>query len=237
MTSPMLTTPEGDLLTRSAVHAALGEPVRLAIVESLLLSDLTPQDIVNGMNIRSNLLAHHLNVLENAGLISRTRSEGDGRRRYLRISSDAPTVRLRIRSLEATRVLFVCSDGGGRSQLAGRLFADRSSVEVMSAGVNPATSIGSGLKDAADRLGITELESSPTAVSDLTSTPDLVITLCDVVRESPELPVDSSTPLLHWSLPTPSPESSSDHEAIATDLTGRLDRLVAALDPSVTEIA
>jgi ArsR family transcriptional regulator, arsenate/arsenite/antimonite-responsive transcriptional repressor / arsenate reductase (thioredoxin) len=33
----------------------------------------------------SNLLAHHLRVLEEAGLVTRHRSEGDKRRSYLRL--------------------------------------------------------------------------------------------------------------------------------------------------------
>src|SRR3546814_5969508 len=37
----------------------------------------------------SNLLAHHLKVLEGAGLIVRTRSEGDRRRSYVRMVPEA----------------------------------------------------------------------------------------------------------------------------------------------------
>ena len=83
MNQPELAPMDDALHDRSTVFAALGEPVRLAIVESLLLSDLTPQDIVTALDIRSNLLAHHLNVLQAAGLLERIRSTGDGRRRYL----------------------------------------------------------------------------------------------------------------------------------------------------------
>ncbi len=35
--------------------------------------------------IPSNLLAHHLHVLEQAGIITRRRSEGDRRRTYLQL--------------------------------------------------------------------------------------------------------------------------------------------------------
>ena len=63
-------------------HAALGDPSRLAIVDHLVLSDRSPQELQRLIDIPSNLLAHHLEVLEAVGLIERSRSSGDGRRRY-----------------------------------------------------------------------------------------------------------------------------------------------------------
>lgn len=39
--------------------------------------------------MRSNLLAHHLNVLTDAGLLVRSRSEADRRRTHLRLAPDA----------------------------------------------------------------------------------------------------------------------------------------------------
>ena len=70
---------------RAAVHAALGEPSRLAIVDHLAASDRSPQDLQEAVGVPSNLLAHHLDVLEAAGLIERSRSSGDGRRRYVHL--------------------------------------------------------------------------------------------------------------------------------------------------------
>jgi DNA-binding HxlR family transcriptional regulator len=61
------------------------------------------------LTMPSNLLAHHLHVLEQAGIITRRRSEGDRRRTYLRLipgtldQLPAPPVRT------ARRVLFVCT--------------------------------------------------------------------------------------------------------------------------------
>ena len=94
---------------RSARHAALGDPVRLAIVDELTASDRSPSELQRRVDITSNLLSHHLDVLEHVGLISRSRSSGDGRRRYVHLHREAldaltPGVRR-----PAQRALFVCT--------------------------------------------------------------------------------------------------------------------------------
>src|SRR6478609_9967241 len=77
---------------RAAVHAALGEPVRLAIVDRLALGDASPGELAEAVGLGSNLLAHHLKVLEDAGVIRRVRSEGDRRRSYVQLRLDDPIV-------------------------------------------------------------------------------------------------------------------------------------------------
>ena len=62
---------------RAAIHAALSEPARLAMVDALAASDLAPIELRRITGIESNLLAHHLDVLEEVGLIERSRSSGD----------------------------------------------------------------------------------------------------------------------------------------------------------------
>jgi ArsR family transcriptional regulator, arsenate/arsenite/antimonite-responsive transcriptional repressor / arsenate reductase (thioredoxin) len=74
-----------SVIERAAVHAALGEPVRLAIVEDLAVSDRSPKELAARFSVPSNLLAHHLDVLEGVGLIERFTSAGDRRRRYVRL--------------------------------------------------------------------------------------------------------------------------------------------------------
>ena len=45
---------------RAARHAALGDPIRLAMVDALAVSDLTPSELQERFGMSSNLLAHHL---------------------------------------------------------------------------------------------------------------------------------------------------------------------------------
>lgn len=68
---------------RALVRAALGEPARLAIVDQLVLGDASPSEIGRQLGLPSNLLAHHLKLPEQAGVIERSRSERDRRRSYL----------------------------------------------------------------------------------------------------------------------------------------------------------
>ena len=75
---------------RAARHAALGDPARLAIVDELARSDRAPVELRRLVGLESNLLAHHLDVLEGVGMISRSRSSGDGRRRYAHLLPDSP---------------------------------------------------------------------------------------------------------------------------------------------------
>ena len=64
-------TASDALRRRAAVHAALGEPARLAIVDELAASDRSPSELGQRLGMASNLVAHHLEVLEAVGLIVR----------------------------------------------------------------------------------------------------------------------------------------------------------------------
>ena len=64
-------------LLRAARHGALSDPVRLAIVDALVLSDRAPVELRRLVGIESNLLAHHLDVLESVAMIERSKSSGD----------------------------------------------------------------------------------------------------------------------------------------------------------------
>jgi DNA-binding MarR family transcriptional regulator len=87
------------------VHAALADPARLQITDTLLAGDASPSELAAMLAMPSNLLAHHLHVLEQAGIITRRRSEGDRRRTYLQLipgaldSLAAPTARAALRVL------------------------------------------------------------------------------------------------------------------------------------------
>src|SRR5688500_17333016 len=100
---------------RAAVHAALGEPVRLAIVDDLATSDRTPSALAARFELAGNLLAHHLDVLERVGLIERVVSSGDRRRRYVRLRQHTDlTPGTQRRDGPA---LFVCTHNSARSQI------------------------------------------------------------------------------------------------------------------------
>lgn len=212
---------------RATRHAALGDPVRLAIVDELALSDRAPVELRRHLGIESNLLAHHLDVLEDAGLINRSRSSGDGRRRYvhlLREVYDGVAVRPRIR---AQRALFVCTQNSARSQLAAALWRDLTHTPADSAGTHPADRVNPGAVRAATRAGLDLEEAAPRPLSSITRPPDLVITVCDQAHEE----LDDAEGWLHWSIPDPVPVGTkAAFDATVGELRNRMTAVVTVED-------
>src|ERR1035438_2672364 len=147
----MNTEQMADVTARAAVHAALADPARLLITDTLAVGDVSPSELAAMLGMPSNLLAHHLHVLEQAGLLTRRRSEGDRRRSYLRLVPGALDSLSRPPARRARRVLFVCTANSARSHLAAALWRRASKVPAASAGTHPAAAIAAGAIAAAGR--------------------------------------------------------------------------------------
>jgi DNA-binding MarR family transcriptional regulator len=117
-----------------AIHAALGDPVRLALVDDLACCDRSPSELSERHHLATNLLAHHLDVLELAGLVERGPSAGDGRRRYVRLVPSALDALGTAVTEPPARILFLCSHNSARSQLAAALWISRTGLPDGSAG-------------------------------------------------------------------------------------------------------
>jgi ArsR family transcriptional regulator, arsenate/arsenite/antimonite-responsive transcriptional repressor / arsenate reductase (thioredoxin) len=216
---------ERSVMRRAARHAALGEPVRLAIADALALGDASPSELAHLLNLSSNLLAHHLGVLEDAGVVVRSRSEADRRRTYVRLTKAGyPLVAPRLADQPA-RVVFVCTQNSARSQLAQALWASRAGVPVASAGTHPASHVHPRAVAVARRHGF-ELRRARTAhVADVLRAGDLVVAVCDRAYE--EL---GTTVALHWSVPDPAGhEADAAFDEAFANLDERVGRLAAAL--------
>lgn len=180
------------------VHAALADATRLAIIDELVRSDRSPTELSRRFGIPGNLLAHHLDVLEGAGLILRLVSSGDRRRRYLRLRHDA-VAGIDLASPPApASVLFVCTHNSARSQLAAALWRKRTGRRAVSAGTQPADAVHPGAVAAAERAGLRLGRSRPRRL-DPSDEADLVVTVCDRAHE--ELAADPDW--WHWSVPDP----------------------------------
>jgi ArsR family transcriptional regulator, arsenate/arsenite/antimonite-responsive transcriptional repressor / arsenate reductase (thioredoxin) len=220
-------TPEqtSDLARRVAVHAALADPARLQITDTLLAGDASPSELAAMLAMPSNLLAHHLRVLEQAGIISRRRSEGDHRRSYLRLIPGTLDTPAGSPARGASRVLFVCTANSARSHLAAALWRQASALPAASAGTNPGARIDPGAIDAARRHHLPMRRTRPRHIDDVRQDGDLVITVCDLARE--EL---GATAAVHWSVPDPVPAGDdASFDAAVADLAGRVGRLVPRL--------
>lgn len=182
---------------RVARHAALADPARLGVVDLLTLGDLSPQDLGERVGVASNLLSHHLKVLETAGLIERRRSEGDGRRGYVRLIPEALPAEARDAEVSAHRVVFVCTANSARSQLAEHLWRARTSVAAASAGTLPADGVAPEAVAVAAAHGLDLSHAVPKTLDQIARPDDLRITVCDRARES------LASTDLHWSIPDP----------------------------------
>ena len=210
---------------RAQRHAALGDPVRLAIVDELAASDRTPSELQRHAGVSSNLLAHHLDVLEAVGLISRSRSSGDGRRRYVRLHRDALGGLIIGSSRHTGRALFVCTHNSARSQLAAALWTKLTDQPAESAGTHPASRVHPGAVAAARRAGLDLSAATPKQLDHVTGRAELVVTVCDRAHE--ELQPESTW--LHWSVPDPVADPSrAAFDATVDELRDR----ITALAPS-----
>ncbi|MFC4244941.1 helix-turn-helix domain-containing protein [Gryllotalpicola reticulitermitis] len=182
---------------RAAVHAALGDPVRLQIIDRLVLADRSPGELQLELEVSSNLMAHHLRTLENAGLLRRHRSEADRRRSYLRLTRDGLDGLMPGTMISAPRVVFVCTANSARSQLADALWHQVSGVPSTSAGTHPADRIAREALRTARRHHLELTDAAPRALVSVAHPGDLVITVCDRAHE------ELGDGGLHWSVPDP----------------------------------
>jgi protein-tyrosine-phosphatase len=227
---------EIGVAARAAVHAALGDPARLAVVDALLLGDVSPGVLARELGLPSNLMAHHLRVLEGAGLLTRVRSEADRRRTYLRLRPDALAGLVGPVELAAPRVVFVCTHNSARSQLAAALWRGHSRVPVASAGTHPAGRVHPRAVSAAGRHALRLGRARPRRLADVLSDTDLVVTVCDAAREElGSLLVARCQPAVHWSIPDPAIQDSDEaFEAAYTAVASRVQGLAPVVHTSVT---
>lgn len=217
-----------DALRRVQIHAALADPGRLAIVDRLLLADASPSELQVALEMSSNLLAHHVGVLEGAGIVRRTRSEGDRRRTYLQLIPGALDALVPSTARQAERVVFVCSQNSARSQLAVAVWNRHSSLPVASAGTRPAAKVHPRAVAAAQRRNLPMRGQVPRHVDDVVSSNDLVIAVCDNAHE--ELPPDTGR--LHWSIADPiRADRDEAFDRVLDELDNRIDRLAPTLQP------
>lgn len=185
---------------RAERHLALGDARRLRIVDELASGDVAVSELARLVDLSSNLLAHHLDVLEDAGLIERHLSEGDRRRRYVSLRWDRLPKTPRMPEPLSSTVAFICTHNSARSQFAAALWEGLTGAEVVSAGTDPSGSVHPKAIAVAAEHGIDLSGASPSGYGSIPWTPDLVISVCDRAFEGG---VPEAGAYLHWSVPDP----------------------------------
>ncbi|MFI5531768.1 helix-turn-helix domain-containing protein [Kitasatospora sp. NPDC051853] len=216
----MDTDPTG-VRERAARHHALGDPARLAIVDALVTGDLASTELGHALGLPSNLLAHHLKVLQDAGLVTRVRSHADRRRVYVRLNPTTLATLLPTPAITAPRVVFVCTRNGARSPMAAAIWAARSPVPAASAGTHPGPRVHPRAITTAQRHGVPLSQRQTFDAADLLTPDDLVITVCDNAHKA------LAPAHIHWSVPDPSPVDTDDF----------FDRVFDELDQRITWLA
>lgn len=225
----LVTVSPVQLERRAEIHAALGDPVRLAIVDELSVSDRSPSELSSSLGLHPPLLSFHLDTLERAGLIRRTRSSGDRRRRYVQLvvgSLDGIGITA---TVPASPVLFVCTRNSARSQLAAAVWQRDLGRPASSAGTHPAERVHPGAIAAARRAGLDLTDARPVLLATSTDhQPDRhVVTVCDRAHE--DLGRSAWHPAWHWSVPDPVEVGSDAAFDQALDL---IRSRITALGPS-----
>lgn len=241
----------------------VAHPVRWRLLRELARSDRAVRELTARIGKPQNLVSYHLRRLRDGGLVHARRSSADGRDSYYAIDLAQCERQLHTagRALHpalglgpgqtsppatgprsTSRVLFLCSGNSARSQIAEAL------IEHLSAGRVTAASAGSHPKPLhpnAVRVlrarGIDISGNRTKHVDEFASQRfDLVITLCDRVREvCPELP--SSPEPVHWSVPDPAQAGSTDQgslpafERTADELESRIHFLLPLLTQAEAE--
>jgi protein-tyrosine-phosphatase len=164
-------------------------------------------------------------LLEQAGVIERSRSEGDHRRTYLRLRPQSLTGLVPAGLRTAQRVVFVCTHNSARSPLAAALWARQSPVPVASAGTHPAARVHTRAVAVARRRGVSLARARTARVGEVVREDDLVVAVCDNAHE--EL---GTRDRLHWSVPDPARlDTDTAFEQAFTAIADRVNRLAPAV--------
>ena len=224
-------------------------------MSELARSDRRVSELTKLVGEPQNLVSYHLRELRDAGLVTSRRSSFDGRDVYyrtdldrcaqqvcavgaavqpgLRLVAAPPSPRRRGRT---RRVLFLCTGNSARSQMAEALLEHRSghTIRARSAGSDPKPLHPNAVRVMADRSIDLAGHSSKHLRRFARSRFDLVVTLCDRVREvCPEFPNALDT--AHWSMPDPSSAGDDDEatypafEQLADELEIRVGHLIGRL--------
>ncbi|MDA2987862.1 MAG: helix-turn-helix domain-containing protein [Actinomycetota bacterium] len=226
-----------DWADRARIHGVLADPHRLAALHHVALGDQTPKLLAELLDIPMPLLSHHLNVLAESGLITRTTSEQDRRKRFVTLHSsavgylDRTWLRERV-AAPSGRVVFACTHNSARSVLAAALWSDRFNRPTAAGGTTPGSRIHPTTVRTARRHRLPLLQSEPTPLRDVLGPGDLLVTVCDAANEH----VESHPHRLHWSIPDPAASGDTpSFEAAFDRLRERIDRLGSALVQPTSE--
>lgn len=247
--------PPGADVARS--FRVLADDTRLAIVQLLVLTNLTAGEIVERVGAPQNAVSYHLRQLRELRLVRDRQSSLDGRDVYYSLDLERlkalyhaagsalhpALLRDRGESLSSLptdsklRFLFLCTHNSARSQLTealARLIGGHA-IEASSAGRDPRELHPFTVRLLEDWQVDVSQHSAKTVDRFRVQSFDFVITVCDRMREDcPTFP--GCATVAHWSLPDPTSIEDPDEQwgvfrSIAGELRTRIAYLLALVCP------
>jgi protein-tyrosine-phosphatase/catechol 2,3-dioxygenase-like lactoylglutathione lyase family enzyme len=233
-----------------------GHPVRWRLLSELSRSDRAVRELTARIGEAQSLVSYHLAQLRDGQLVRVRRSSADGRDSYYALDLarcrdllDATAVELHPALGHARpaigaaprpkpRILFLCTGNGARSQIAEALTEHlaEGAVEVVSAGSRPKPVHPNAVRVMRDRGIDIGAKRSKHMSTFARRRFDVVITLCDRVREvCPEF--RGHPDVWHWSTPDPGLAGGSDDatypafQQVATELETRIEFLLRGILP------
>lgn len=221
-----------------------GHRLRWELLAHLADGDRPVRELTGLTGQPQNLVSYHLGQLRSGGLVRSRRSSADGRDTFyaldlrrcgelltgtgaalhpgLRLAAPAPPV-----PPQGTTVLFLCTGNSARSQLAEAL-ARAGGVTAFSAGSHPKPLHANASRVMRER-GLDPSGHEPKSLDVYRDRSfDLVVTLCDKVREV--CPEFEGGPAVHWSIPDPALDGGiGAFEECADELETRIGFLLARL--------
>lgn len=195
----------------------MADDTRWRLINELRLSDRQVGELVTRLNLPQNLVSYHLGILRQAGLVQVHRSDADARANYYGIDYSALRAGYRqvgsglqieperpAPALPALMVVFLCTGNSARSQIAEGWMRHLSGgrVAVRSAGVRPQSVHPMAVQVMAEAgvdIGYQQSKDIDTLAG---TTPDVVVTVCDLAREACADCISAKT-RLHWSVADP----------------------------------
>ena len=210
-------------------------PLRWQLLAELALSDRRVQELSEGVGRPQNLVSYHLSLLRASGLVSARPSSADRRDSYHRVHLDryvellasagpalhpalelvlAEPPKLLGRRSKPFRVLFLCTGNSARSQMAEAMLNAVAGplAGAASAGSHPKPIHPNTVRVMRER-GFDLSSCRSKEMSEFYGERfDLVVTLCDRVREvCPEFPGHPTR--VHWSVADPAEAEAEDSYA------------------------
>jgi protein-tyrosine-phosphatase/DNA-binding transcriptional ArsR family regulator len=240
------------------VLGLLAHELRWQLVVQLAVSDQRVQELCDRVAQPQNLVSYHLRQLREQELVGMRRSSADGRDVYYHLDLDrlsslmhdtvtqlhpslgcfAPAEALVAHPTgRPWRILFLCTHNSARSQLAEAVMRQQGgpAVEAFSAGSRPSRVHPLAIRVAAERHLNLNRQRSKHMDEFAGQQFDLVITVCDQVREvCPTFP--GNPQVAHWSIADPAaagPTEAAQQAAFletADNLEKRIGHLISSLN-------